>query len=78
MYTESMGRAFNSLQSYCPKGFEVELIDNKDFLTVRVSPEKLARLSVQDQYRATDYLFRVKNALEDNGAIVLIVREALQ
>jgi hypothetical protein len=33
------------------------------------------RLTVEDRVTAVEYMIRVKKALEDNGAIVLLVRE---
>ena len=33
MYTDSMRRAFRSLQ--CPKGFSLQIIDNDTFITVK-------------------------------------------
>ncbi len=77
MYTQEMARAFRSLDNRCPKGFSLEVIDNDDFLTIRVDPRQLVRLSWDDQVQATQYMFAVKNAFEMNGAIVLVVREAL-
>jgi hypothetical protein len=32
-------------------------------------------LNGEDKVRAVEYMIRVKKALEDNGAIVLLVRE---
>lgn len=74
MYTDNMKTAFRSLQHHCPKGFAIDLIDNDDFITLRVYPDQLARLYHDDQYRAVEYVFKVKHALEDLGAIVMIVR----
>lgn len=74
MYTESMKRAFRSLQ--CPKGFSLEIIDNDTFITVRAKEKVFMSLETVDLKRqAVEYMIRVKNALEDNGAIVLLVRE---
>lgn len=77
MYTEAMKRAFHSLKSHCPEGFFVDIIDNNDFLVLRVYPEQLVRLSDFEQRRATEYVVRVFKALEDNGATVLLVRNAI-
>jgi hypothetical protein len=75
MYTDSMRRAFRSLDSFCPKGFSVRLEDNEHFLTVRASEKSFVSLTGEDKKRAVEYMIRVKKALEDNGAIVLLVRE---
>ena len=75
MYTDSMKRAFRSLDHFAPKGFKLELVDNDSFITVRASEKSFMSLLDEDKRRAVEYLVRVKKALEDNGAIVLLVRE---
>jgi hypothetical protein len=75
MYTSEMARAFRSLDAHAPKGFSVSLEDNDNFITVRASEEKFMSLTGEDKQRAVEYMIRVKKALEDNGAIVLLIRE---
>lgn len=75
MYTPEMSRAFRSLNHFAPKGFRLEIIDNDTFLTVKASEESFMSLLDQDKRRAVEYMVRVKKALEDNGAIVLLVRD---
>jgi len=75
MYTESMRKAFRSLDHFAPKGFKLDLIDNDTFITVRASEKTFMSLLDEDKRRAVEYMVRVKKALEDNGAIVLLVRE---
>jgi hypothetical protein len=75
MYTTEMARAFRSLNHLCPKGFSLDLIDNDNFITVRASEKSFMSLFDEDKRRAVEYMVRVKKALEDNGAIVLLVRE---
>ena len=75
MYTDSMKRAFRSLDHFAPKGFKLELVDNDSFITVRASEMSFMSLLDEDKRRAVEYMVRVKKALEDNGAIVLLVRE---
>lgn len=75
MYTDSMRKAFRSLDHFAPKGFKLELIDNDNFITVRASEKSFMSLLDEDKRRAVEYMVRVKKALEDNGAIVLLVRE---
>jgi hypothetical protein len=70
-----MARAFRSLNHFCPKGFSLDLIDNDNFITVRASEKSFMSLLDEDKRRAVEYMVRVKKALEDNGAIVLLVRE---
>ena len=75
MYTDAMRRAFRSLDHFAPKGFKLELVDNDSFITVRASEKSFMSLLDEDKRRAVEYMIRVKKALEDNGAIVLLVRE---
>jgi hypothetical protein len=73
MYTDQMRRAFHSLRA--PKNFSVVLVDNEHFITVRAPEKEFMQLSLDEKYQAVEYMVRVKKALEDNGAIVLLVRE---
>jgi hypothetical protein len=73
MYTDQMKRAFRSINA--PKNFGLTLIDNDNFITVKASEPDFMRLTVEDRVAAIEYMIRVKKALEDNGAIVLLVRE---
>ena len=75
MYTDQMARAFHSLAHFCPKGFGVQLIDNDNFITVKANEKQFMSLLDTDKRRSVEYMVRVKKALEDNGAIVLLVRE---
>ncbi len=75
MYTDAMRRAFRSLDHHAPKGFKLELVDNDSFITVKASEKSFMSLLDEDKRRAVEYMVRVKKALEDNGAIVLLVRE---
>ncbi len=70
-----MRRAFRSLDHHAPKGFKLELVDNDSFITVKASEKSFMSLLDEDKRRAVEYMVRVKKALEDNGAIVLLVRE---
>jgi hypothetical protein len=73
MYTDAMRRAFHSVTP--PKNFGVQLIDNEHFVTVKASEKQFMILLDEDKRQAVEYMIRVKKALEDNGAIVLLVRE---
>lgn len=75
MYTDAMRTAVHSLGHFAPKGFGVTIIDNDHFLSVRASEKDFMSLLDEDKRRAVEYMIRVKKALEDNGAIVLLVRE---
>lgn len=73
MYTSSMQRAFRSIRP--PRDFAVQIIDNEHFLTVKASEKIFMSLTGEGKMMAVEYMIRVKKALEDNGAIVLLVRE---
>ena len=75
MYTLEMARAFKSVEHFCPKGFVLEVVDNEHFLTLRANEVHFMRLLDEDKRRAVEYMVRAKKALEDNGAVVLLVRE---
>jgi hypothetical protein len=75
MYTDDMARAFKSLSHYAPKNFALQIIDHDNFLTVRANEKQFNNLVDFDKRRAVEYMVRVKQALEQNGAIVLLVRE---
>jgi hypothetical protein len=78
MYTDAMRRAFHSLGHHAPKGFDgIELLDNDNFITVRLDEKKFVSLDEFEKRQAIQYVFLVKKALEDNGAVVLVVRKAL-
>jgi hypothetical protein len=73
MYTDAMRRAFHSITA--PKNFSLQIIDHDNFLTVKASEKQFMSLLDEDKRAAVEYMVRVKKALEDNGAIVLLVRE---
>lgn len=76
MYTNSMKKAFKSIVA--PENFSVDIIDNEHFLSVRANEKQFMRLDEFEKRRAVEYMVKVKKALEDNGAIVLLVREAVK
>lgn len=75
MYTDEMKRAVHSLAHHAPKGFSLTIIDNDDFLTVRAKEKDFFSLVDEDKRRAIEYMVKIKKALEQNGAMVLLVRE---
>jgi hypothetical protein len=75
MYTDSMRRAFHSIQA--PKGFSVQLIDNEHFLTIKLDERHFVNLTHDEKIAALQYVVQLKNGLEMEGAIVLVTREAL-
>ena len=76
MYTDAMRKAFHAVRA--PKGFSgIEILDNENFITLRLNEKAFANLVDSEKREAIEYVFRVKMALEDNGATVLVVRRAL-
>jgi hypothetical protein len=73
MYTDDMQRAFRSITP--PKNFRLQIIDNEHFLTVKASEKDFLNLYHDDKIEAFQYMLKVKQALEENGAIVLLVRD---
>jgi hypothetical protein len=76
MYNDLMKKAFHSILP--PKKFRVDIIDNEHFLTVRANEQMFIRLFDDEKREAVEYMVKVKKALEDNGAIVMLVREAIK
>ena len=76
MYTDEMRRVVHNIKP--PKGFGVEIIDNDHFLTVKLDEKKFLRMGHDDKISALQYVVKLKKALEDCGAIVLVTREAVK
>ena len=76
MYTNEMRRALHSIVP--PKGFGVEIIDNEHFLTVKLDERKFLHMVHDDKISALQYVIKLKKALEECGAIVLVTREAIK
>lgn len=75
MYTDAMRRAFHSIVA--PKNFGIALEDNDAWITIRLDAKDLFHLSHDDKIEALKYVNKVKDALEQNGAIVLVVRKPI-
>jgi hypothetical protein len=71
-----MRRAVHSIIP--PKGFGVEIIDNEHFLTIKLDEYKFLKMLHDEKIAALQYVVQLKNALEINGAIVLVTREAVK
>jgi hypothetical protein len=71
-----MRRAFHAVQP--PKGFTVTIIDNDAFLTVKLDERQFVRMGHDEKIQALQYVVNLKKALEMEGAIVLVTREALK
>jgi hypothetical protein len=76
MYTDSMRRAFHAVQA--PKGFSVTVIDNDHFLTIKLDEFSFVRMGHDEKIKALQYVVNLKKALEMEGAIVLVTREAIK
>ncbi len=71
-----MKMVFHSIPA--PKNFKVDIIDNDHFITIKANEDMFMRLFDTEKRHAVEYMVRVKKALEDNGAIVMITREAIK
>ncbi len=76
MYTDLMRQAVHSIPA--PKGFGVQIIDNDHFLTVKLDEKKFLHMVHDEKISALQYVVKIKKALENCGAIVLVTREALK
>jgi hypothetical protein len=76
MYTENMRRIVHNLIP--PKNFGVDIIDNTSFLTIKLNEKQFIKMSHDEKIAALQYVIKLKNALEENGAIILITREAIK
>jgi len=76
MYTDKMRRAVHSIQ--VPKNFSVEIIDNDHFLTIKLNEYKFLNMVHDEKIAALEYVVKLKKALEDNGAVVLVTREVVK
>jgi hypothetical protein len=75
MYTNEMRKAVHSID--VPKGFSVEILDNEHFLTIKLDEKKFLHMFHDQKIAALQYVVKLKKALEDNGAVVLVTREAV-
>lgn len=76
MYTDAMRMAFHSIDA--PKNFKISLMDNEHFLTIKLNELDFIRMTHDEKLEAIKYVAMIKKALEMEGAIVLITREAIQ
>jgi hypothetical protein len=76
MYTLEMATAFKSIVP--PENFKVVILENDDFLTILIDPEDIEALADEQVEPAVKYLNDVKKALENEGAIVFVVRDVLK
>lgn len=75
MYTDEMKTAVHSI--IAPKNFGVTIIDNDTFITIKLKETDFLNMVHDEKIIAVQYVAKLKSALEQNGAIVLVTREAL-
>lgn len=76
MYTDDMRKAVHSIIP--PKNFGIQIIDNDSFLTIKLNEKDFLPMVHDEKIQAVEYVARIKKALEQNGAIVLVTREVLK
>jgi hypothetical protein len=76
LYTEEMRKAVHLITT--PKNFGVSIIDNDNFLTIKLNEKDFIHMVHDEKIEAIQYVSKLKNALEENGAIVLVTREVLK
>jgi hypothetical protein len=76
MYTDAMRRIVHNIQP--PKGFGVNIIDNEHFLTIKLDEKKFLQMVHDEKISALQYVVKLKKALEDCGAVILVTREAIK
>ena len=76
MYTNEMRKAVHSIAA--PKNFGINIIDNDSFLTIKLNEKDFMGMFHDQKIEAVQYVAKVKDALEKNGAIVLVTREVLK
>ena len=79
-YTDAMRRAFHSITP--PPNFNVNIVEHviegMSFLEVIADENQFMNLLDTEKRGAVEYMIRVKNALEDNGALVQLTRRAVK
>lgn len=79
MYTDEMKRAFRSIPA--PPNFSVDIyehnVEGMFFLEIVADEKKFFNLLDSEKRSAVEYMVRVKQALEYNGAIVMLTRKEL-
>jgi hypothetical protein len=76
MYTIEMATAFKSVVP--PENFKLTILENEDFITLMVDPEDIENLEDHQVEPAVKYINDVKKVLENEGAIVFVVRDVLK
>lgn len=71
-----MATAFKSIVP--PENFKVVILENNDFLTILIDPEDIEALTDEQVEPAVKYINDVKKTLENEGAVVFVVRDVLK
>lgn len=77
MYTEAMKRAHHGIRHHKPKGLNYDVIDADAFIQISIDPIGLYKMSLEDKHASMAYLNLLKDAFEQNGAIVQVTRQPL-
>lgn len=78
-YTNEMRMAVNSIQR--PKNFGVDIVEHGEngilyYMEIVMDEKLLMSLSHDEKIEAVQYTMKVRDALEDNGAVVQVTRRA--
>ena len=76
MYTDTMRRAVRSIVS--PKNFGVDIMDNEHFLTIKLNEYDFIAMNHDEKMQSLQYVLQLKNALEMEGAIVLVTMDIIK
>jgi hypothetical protein len=76
MYTDNMRRVFHSIPA--PKNFNISIIDNEHFLTIKLNEKSFLPLTHDEKIEAVKYVTLIKKVLEMEGAVVVVTREPLK
>ena len=76
MYSAYMRKVVHSILP--PKNFGIQIIDNDHFLTIKLDEKKFLHMGHDDKISALQYVIKLKKALEECGAVVLVTREAIK
>ena len=69
-----MKRAHNAIRHHKPRGLNYNIIDADNFIQISIDPEGLYKMSLEDKHASMAYLNLLKDAFEQNGAIVMVTR----
>ena len=74
MWNDRIARAVNQLKLTQPKGAKYEIVDNDDFLVLRLDSEALYRMHHDQKIAAIQWFIKVQKAIEGEGGVVVVLR----